>query len=68
MNKLQRLSRILSYADELRLDQDHLDGFNYNVTAQNRSSYVKFIGMVHSISAGELTVSHAGNLTISIKG
>jgi hypothetical protein len=66
MNKLQRLSRILSYADELRLDQEHVRDFDYNVTARNRSSYVKFIGMAESISAGVLTVSHHENLTVSI--
>ena len=68
MNKLQRLSRILSYADELRLDQDHVSNFDYNVTARNGSNYVKFIGMAESISAGVLTVSHHDNLTISVKG
>jgi hypothetical protein len=68
MNKLQRLSRILSYADELRLCQDHVRDFDYNVTAPNKSTYVKFIGMACAISDGRVKIHHVNGLTISVQG
>ena len=62
-----KLSKVLAYADELRLDQDHAGGWEYNVTAPTQSKYVKFLGMAESISAGALTITHVDNLTISIR-